>query len=539
MFQQENSSWQKRLPLIVSLAVAGGMLIGLQLPRYGALVRWTERGDISHVNSLEEIIQYVQARYVDSVSAEQLRTHAFSHMLSQLDPHSVYIPAAELAQVEDDMSGDFEGIGIEFLVVEDTIQVMTALSGGPAQTAGILSGDRIVTINDTIVAGVQVDNAAIFKKLRGPKGSTVRVGVRRGWEKTARTFDLVRDVIPMKSVETAYMLDAQTGYFKINRFSAQTYREFMEALTPLAEKQGLKHVILDLRGNPGGYLNEAVDLLSQFFPEGKLLVYTEGRTEPRRDYKSNGRAAFDIRQVAILIDEGSASASEIVAGAIQDHDRGWVVGRRSFGKGLVQEQYDLSDGGALRLTVSRYYTPSGRSIQRPYKLVKDYEAEAERRFAQGELADGQRHDAGADSTKYYTGMGRVVYAKGGISPDVFVPLDTALLARGFSNLLNLVTPFAAQWLDSHDRAALPNTLPDFMRQFDPAAQMNAAFSTYAAQHGHQVIARFQGEINRRLKAQVARLLFQDEGFYRVVNADDPVVAKALHLVTTGVPVAKR
>jgi carboxyl-terminal processing protease len=332
------------------------------------------------------------------------------------------------------------------------------------------------------------------------------------------------------------MLDANTGYLKINRFTARTYQEFMEALAPMVEQKGLQNLVLDLRGNPGGYLEEATEMLSQFFSEGKLLVYTKGRTQDRKDYKSNGRARFDIQNIAVLIDEGSASASEIVAGAIQDWDRGWVIGRRSFGKGLVQEQYPLSNGGGLRLTVSRYYTPSGRSIQRDYQHDKNYNQEAERRLTSGELT-GSKTAQLADSTKYYTGMGRIVYAGGGISPDVFIPIDTAFANDYYYALRAKIPQFVARFLEQTDTTIFPATAADFATQYTLPDAVLEAFLSYAEKQQltrkTAELARCRTALKLQLKARIAKARFGDEGMYRVLNDDDPAVEKALQIVKSG------
>ncbi len=541
--QQAPSGWQVRLPLILAVTLAAGMFIGQQLPRFDQNVRLLSGSQAGPVaGTFDEILRYIEAKYVDTINAQDLKSNTVKHLLEQLDPHSVYISPEELEAVEDDMSGGFEGVGIEFLMVEDTIQVVTPLSGGPSEAAGILAGDKILTINDTVVAGVNIENGKIYRKLRGPKGSPVRLGVLRGREKSLRDFTIVRDVIPVKSVDIAYMLDEQTGYVKINRFSSRTYQEFMEAVRVLAEEKGMHNLVLDLRGNPGGYLEEATDLLSQFFPEGKLLVYTEGRTEKRREYKSNGRVRFDIRNIAVLIDEGSASASEIVAGALQDWDRGWVIGRRSFGKGLVQEQYALGDGGALRLTVARYFTPSGRCIQRDYKQNGDYDHEAERRFQNGELSDASRIRQ-ADSTKYYTGLGRVVFGGGGVTPDLFIPIDTSFSNEYFFQLRQFVPQFAARWMEGHNRASFPENLPDFVRSYAVPESMIDDLAAFAAnqnvKRNEAQLARSRAELKLQLKARIAKLLFQDEGLYAVLNDDDPAVEKAVQVLRSGEPVAKK
>lgn len=535
---------QVRLPLLLAAVLAGGMFIGQQLPRYQNHLWFTPAAHrpAQSAGTLDEILRYVEARYVDSVDMTALQDGAIANLLEQLDPHSIYITPEELSHEDEVMNGNFEGIGIEFLLVDDTIQVVTPLSGGPSEEAGIQPGDKIVTIEDSLVAGVKISNSAIFNKLRGPQGSTVRLGIRRGAERKLRSFTITRDVIPVHSVDVAYMLDKETGYIKINRFSAPTYQEFMEAMQPLSDEKGMKNLVLDLRGNPGGYLNEATELLSQFFPEGKLLVYTEGRAEERQNYKSNGRARFNINNIAILVDEGSASASEIVAGAIQDHDRGWVIGRRTFGKGLVQVQYPLSDGGALRLTISRYYTPSGRSIQRDYKNDTDYSHEADRRLKNGELADASKiHQA--DSTKYYTGMGRVVFGGGGITPDVFIPLDTSYANDYFFSALQYLPQFAARWMETQDRKAMPDSPEAFARQFKVSDQMLADFVAFGKTQDlpadEAKIARCRTELRRLLKARIAKILFQEEGQYRVLNYDDPAVEKALQVLRSGASVSKK
>jgi carboxyl-terminal processing protease len=539
MTENNNTKLQIRLPLLFALTLAVGMFIGQKLPHRDGFARFLPNSAAgAQAGAIEEVMRYIASRYVDSVQMDKIKTSAIDEMLKHLDPHSVYITPDELQAVEDDMSGGFEGIGIEFIMVEDTMQVVTPLSGGPSEAAGILAGDRIITINDTTIAGIKMDNGKIYKKLRGKKGSNVKIGIQRGKTSDLRFFNIVRDVIPVKSVEVAYMLDAHNGYVKINRFSSKTYTEFMEAIRPLAEEKGMQNLVLDLRGNPGGYLNEATELLSQFFPSGKLLVYTEGRTESRREYKSNGRVRFNIQQIAVLIDEGSASASEIVAGAIQDHDRGWVIGRRSFGKGLVQEQYPLSDGGALRLTISRYFTPSGRSIQKAYKDNQDYEKDAVRRMENGELSDGSKFKP-MDSTQFYTGQGRIVYAGGGISPDVFIPIDTSFANPSFYAARQLTAEFIARWMEGQPKTNFPTDLPAFLRQFKISDAFFAQFLVYAAQQNPELkdkeLLKSKAALCLSLKARIAKSLFQDTGLYSVYNDDDPAIDKAVQLLDRAAP----
>ncbi len=536
------SKLQARLPLLLAATLAVGMFIGQMLPHHDRDIRFFPISASPISGSLDEIIRYVQEKYVDTVDVAALKTTTIDHLLEQLDPHSVYITPDEVQAVEDDMNGGFEGVGIEFIMVDDTIQVVTPLIGGPSETAGILPGDRLVRIGDSVVAGVKVDNGKIYRLLRDRKGTQVRLGIRRGRELAEREFVVTRDVIAMHSVDVAYMLDDRTGYIKINRFSANTQEEFMAGLRKLVEEQKMQNLVLDLRGNPGGYLQAATDLLSQFFPDGKLLVYTKSRTHDTKEYKSNGRARFNIQNVAVLIDENSASASEIVAGAVQDWDRGWIIGRRSFGKGLVQEQYDLHDGGALRLTVARYYTPSGRSIQRDYKHNPEYSREAERRLKNGELSDASKMVL-ADTTKYYTGQSRVVFGGGGISPDIFIPIDTSFSNTYFQKVRGFVPQYLSRWMENHDRTTLPAHADDLVRSFAVTEAMLEELVAYAEKQGvprsPAQLAQSRAELKLQLKARLAKILFQEEGMYRVLNDDDPAVEKAIQVVKSGEPVAKK
>ena len=532
--QPSNPGKNIRLPLLLALTLAVGMFVGQQLPRssrhFKSSLEQTNSGSV-----MDEIMQFVKARYVDTVDINSIKDKAIRNLLDQLDPHSVYITPEEATAVDEDMKGGFDGIGVEFIMLDDTIQIVTPLPGGPSERAGILAGDKIISINDSVVAHVKIDNGKIYKMLRGEKGSEVKLGIMRGNDHTIREFKVLRDRIPVNSVESAYMMDAQTGYVKVNRFTAKTYTEFMEAIRPLAEEKGMRNLVLDLRGNPGGYLEEATQMLSQFFPEGKLLVYTEGRTDSRQEYNSNGRARFNIQQIVILIDEGSASASEIVAGAIQDHDRGWVIGRRSYGKGLVQEEYPLSNQGRLRLTVARYYTPSGRCIQRTYKDIKNYGNEESNRLKSGELTDASKIKV-EDTTKYYTGMGRIVYSGGGITPDVFVPLDTSYFNTMFNEMNKHLPQFISRWLEPH-KASIPAEEQQFVQSYKVGDDVVEALVQYAVQHGakrnEQQLALGKAEIKLRIKARIARILFGDNAQFKVINDDDPAIEKAIQLINSG------
>jgi carboxyl-terminal processing protease len=356
------------LPFLFAVVLAGGIYVGSQLNPAPQLIIQTDGIDPAEFSKIgngriEDLLRFIEARYVDEVNSDELIEKAIGEIISELDPHSSYIPVSQVERINDELEGNFDGVGIEFIILDDTIVVVAPIAGGPSEDAGILAGDKIVEINDSTAVGGETDVRELVNKLRGQAGSEVKVGVKRGKGKLVKSFKIKREPIPIFSVDVGYMINESTGFIKVNRFSATTYREFMEEVEELKE-EGMEDLIVDLRQNPGGYLREATKMLSQLFPDkGKLLVYTEGRTVRRNEYKSTGLTHFAIGKVAILIDEGSASASEIVAGAVQDWDRGVVIGRRSFGKGLVQEQLDLNDGSALRLTVARYFTPSDRLIQ--------------------------------------------------------------------------------------------------------------------------------------------------------------------------------
>ena len=366
------------IPLLFALVLVAGMLIGMKMESVApAVVVEKEAEGSKHAygqGKVEELLRYIEAKYVDEVDRDKLIDEAIQSILGQLDPHSNYINADQVKSINERLQGNYDGIGIEYIILEDTVVVFNPLEDGPSAKAGIQTGDRIISVGDTLVAGVNITHKRIRNLLRGESGEEIELEVLRHDSQGLIRLKVARDKIPLKSIETSQMLNDETGFIKITDFSSTTYEEFMKGVEDLSEKEGMKKLVIDLRQNPGGYLQEATSILSQLFPEkDKLLVYTEGRTTFRNDYESSGRAFFDIDDIVVLIDEMSASASEILAGAIQDHDRGIIIGRRSFGKGLVQEQYSLRDGSALRLTVARYYTPSGRSIQKPYDGEKDYD----------------------------------------------------------------------------------------------------------------------------------------------------------------------
>lgn len=532
------------MPLALAIVLVLGILIGGRLQQFVPAV-YIDRADEYDTQAwkqgtIEELIRYVEAKYVDSTDRRSLTEAAINSILNDLDPHSSYIPAEELAEVNDQLEGNFDGIGVEFLMLDDTIVVVAPMAGGPSEAAGILAGDKIVQIEDSIIVGKNLKTEDIINMLRGEKGSEVGIGVLRSGEKQIRKFRVKRDKIPVHSVEVAYMLNKNTGYIKIIRFSATTYEEFMKGMETLSEK-GLKNVILDLRYNPGGYLQQATNMLSQFFKDkDKLLVYTQGRTVSRTEYKTTGRPSFDIENVVVLIDEGSASASEIIAGAIQDHDRGLIVGRRSFGKGLVQEQYRLSDGSALRLTVARYYTPSGRSIQKPYKGNPSYEEDVFKRYESGEFFSAEKNVV-KDSTKFYTSGGHVVFGGGGIMPDVFVPVDSTLMSDHYLELRQHVSGFVFNYMQQHEKRFKDYQLASFRNNFYTSDEIYNQFIQYAVAKGVKKKAKegtsIKKEIKHFIKARISRHLFNEEGFYTVWNDADNVVKKAVELLGNPDPIA--
>ncbi|RMG76128.1 MAG: S41 family peptidase, partial [Bacteroidetes bacterium] len=398
------------------------------------------------------MINYIKEEYVDSVNVKELEEKTIQYLLQELDPHSYYIPAKDLQSMNEPIEGEFEGIGIEFRIINDTVVVINPIGGGPSEKVGIMPGDRIVSVNDSIIAGTGITNRDIMNLLRGKKGTEVKVGIKRNGSDEILSFNIVRDKIPINSIEAAYMIDDETGYIKLSRFSRTSHEEFVNAAEKLLE-QGMKKLIFDLTGNGGGLLEAAVDIADEFLPDKTLIVYTEGKARPRRSYYATSKGILEDIPVAVLIDEGSASASEIVAGAIQDNDRGIIIGRRSFGKGLVQEPSTWPDGSAIRLTIARYYTPTGRSIQRPYdKGVEKYHEDYYNRLNNGELITPDSIHF-PDSLKYTTPKGKTVYGGGGIMPDIFVPIDTAHRTFYLSDLIykGVIRQYAFDKIDKNRR----------------------------------------------------------------------------------------
>lgn len=512
------------LPLVLGFVLAVGIYIGTSLvPQKSATA----------YNKIGEVLDYIQQEYVDTISRGRLVDMGIEKMLEQLDPHSAYIPASDLQSANEPLEGNFEGIGIEFHIQQDSIMVVSVISGGPSERVGLQPGDRIVKVNGKKVANVKLANEDVFKMLRGKGGTLVTVAIYRTGVKGLREYKIIRGKIPINSVDVEYMLEPTIGYIKISRFAATTYDEFMASLEEL-KKQGMQKLVLDLRGNPGGYLDAATRIADEFLDGRKLIVYTKGRSRPRTDYYADTPGLFEKGDVVVLIDEGSASASEIVAGALQDWDRATLMGRRSFGKGLVQEQNVFPDGSAMRLTIARYYTPTGRSIQKPYgNGIREYEEEVYNRYLHGELesADSIKF---ADSLKYKTPKGKIVYGGGGIMPDVFVPRDTTYDSDMFQQILasGALNQFAYDYVDQHRKVfASYKSADDFRINFNVSPQMLDELLRFAESRGvvrkEKELQRSAPLIRNNLKAYIGRLLYQNTGLYPVLQEYDAAIQRAL------------
>lgn len=475
--------------------------------------------------------------YVDEVDEDKLVEEAIVKMLEQLDPHSTYSDPEEVKRMNEPLQGNFEGIGIQFNMAEDTLLVIQPVSGGPSEKAGILAGDRIILVEDTLIAGVKMSTEDIMRRLRGPKDSQVNLKILRRGVKELLPFTLKRDKIPVYSLDASYMLGGKTGYIRISRFGATTHEEFKDALAAL-QKKGMKNLILDLQGNGGGYLNAAIDIANEFLEKKELIVYTEGRRNPRSEFFAKGTGAFRQGRLAVLVDEFSASASEIVTGAVQDWDRGIVVGRRSFGKGLVQRPVDLPDGSMIRLTVARYYTPAGRCIQKPYESIEKYNEDLIDRYNKGEMMSADSIHF-PDSLKFNTHkLGRTVYGGGGIMPDYFVPVDTTLYTRYHRQLRDkgvlMKTHF--HFMDTHrgEWLARYKHFDDFYKHFEVSPDM----LSHLVATGRQMGVDYNEEEYRKalpllklqMKALIARDLWDMNEYYHVINDANESIRKALELL---------
>lgn len=533
MSTHKNSNQAVRLPLYIAIAICVGILLGANMVGSNSA---PTQGLVQNLQKFKQILTYVENDYVDEVDTDELVEGAIASVLKDLDPHSVYIPPRELDIVQSQLEGNYEGVGIEFNIFKDTIYVVSPLSGGPSEKLGIRTGDKIVAVDGENVAGVDMTNRKVIGLLRGEKGSEVVVSILRKGEREAIDFNIERDVIPQFSVDVSYMVDDEIGYIKVSRFANSTFLEFKEALLKLKD-EGMTKMVLDLTGNPGGYLQRAVQIVDEILAGRKMIVYTDGKEKRYTEqHYTEEDGDFEDGTIVIMMDEGSASASEIVAGAIQDHDRGLIVGRRSFGKGLVQLPINLLDNSQLRLTISRYYTPSGRSIQKSYEgKLEDYHMEAYNRFTNGELYSADSIKV-SDSLMYKTSKGRTVYGGGGITPDFFVPLDTsensAYLNRLFST--NSMQEFTVKYADDNKKQFEEMGLTEFRSSFSVSDKdLNELVSSAEGNDLAFDKAGFNKskELIRLLaKAYVARGVWANEGFYPIFNEQDEVFLKAISLM---------
>ena len=544
MFMSNNKTkWNIFLPLMLAIALVLGILVGIILPRKSdpnQLPGIRPRND-----KLSTILNIIERSYVDSVNRDDLVEAAIPAVLKKLDPHSVYIPAKDLSRANESLQGNFEGIGISFNMLTDTILVISTIPGGPSEKQGLQAGDKILYVNDSLVAGRGISDEDVMGMLKGPKGTSVKVKILRNGFNDLLTFNIVRDKIPIYSMDVAYMVNDNTGYIKINNFAVTTFDEFMKGLKELRD-HGMTKLIVDLRGNSGGIMEDAVQIANQFLKQGQLIVYTMGRNQPRNDARATGKGEFEDGDLVILIDEWSASASEILAGAIQDNDRGTIIGRRSFGKGLVQEPIPFPDGSGMRLTIARYYTPTGRSIQKPYSEgFADYFDDLNSRYDRGEFeVPDSIHFS--DSLKFTTPGGRTVYGGGGIMPDKFIPVDTSEISTYFIRVRPFIYQFALKYTEKNrdllrkfteagelekylDKQGLLDQFMKFLasnnlRSAQPAGSKSPSVVVKPDLQGLKTSGRV---IHTQIKAYIARNILDNKGFYPIWEQIDTTLKYAI------------
>jgi carboxyl-terminal processing protease len=517
------------LPLLFAVVMIAGMSIGYTLrentARPGSLFKKSKN------TPLQQVLDLIQLKYVDSVAQDTLSDEAIQEVLSKLDPHSIYIPAISLGEVNEDLQGNFQGIGVEFNIFSDTVNIISVVENGPSDKAGLKTGDRIIKVGDSLVAGNGINTTRIKKLLRGPGASKVTLTMLR--DNKLMPVVIERGIIPIVSVDAAYMMNKTDAYIHINKFSETTYREFMQQLEKL-QQQGMQKLMLDLRDNGGGILQEAVQMADEFLDGTKLIVYTQGNNSPKQEYRCKRDGLFEKGKLVVLVNEGTASASEVLVGALQDWDRAEIIGRRTYGKGLVQEQYELADGSALRLTVARYYTPSGRSIQKPYnKGENDYASDISNRYHHGEMTNADSNHVQQKGQAFKTKAGRDVYGGGGIMPDVFVSVDTSIVSRNFARLYanNTLSNFAYRYYMQHQAAiTAANNATNFYSQYKTSEPLWKQFADFAAKDSVNMNAltpRDREFAQQRLIALIARQQWKNNGFFEVLNANDLTVQKGL------------
>ena len=518
------------MPLLMAFCVVLGIMIGTFYANHfsGNRLNIINSGS----NRINNLLHIIDDQYVDAVNIDSLVDKAIPQILADLDPHSVYISARDVQQVNDDLKGSFSGVGIEFVIREDTIHIQGVIKNGPAEQAGILAGDKIVSVDGKPFVGKEVTNEEAMHRLKGPKDTKVKIGIIRYGHKGVKYFTITRGDIPQKSISAVYMLDENTGYIKIKNFGENTYPELLISLAQLSQ-EGFNNLVIDLRDNTGGYLQSAVQIANEFLPKNKLIVYTQGRKSPREDYKSDGRGSYQNIPLVVLINESSASASEIFAGAMQDNDRATIIGRRSFGKGLVQKPIEFPDKSVVRLTVARYYTPSGRCIQKPYSTGNDktYEDDIVSRYKHGEFfsQDSIKHTGPA----YHTSLGRTVYGGGGITHDIFVPEDTLDVTSYYkeASMSGLILQFAFVYTD--DNRLKLNNFTEMMELANYLVKQNTVdkFASFADKHGLQrrnlMIKKSHKLLERYINSRIIYNIMDEEAWTEYINMDDNVIKTAL------------
>lgn len=532
-----SSNKNKLIPFLMAICLVAGILIGTFYTNHFS---GNKLGIINtSSNKLNALLHIIDEQYVDTVNMFNLVEEAMPQILAELDPHSSYIPAKDLEAVNSDLKGSFSGIGVQFTIQDDTIHINSVIPGGPSEKVGLLAGDRIVEVDDSSFVGKIVTNEEAMRRLKGEKGSKVKLGIYRPGEKDILHFTIVRGDIPVKSIDAAYMVNDKFGYVKVNKFGETTYPELLVALAKLTQAN-CKGMIIDLRGNTGGYMAAAIQMVNEFLPNNKLIVYTEGRKSPRENYTSNGTGSSQTMPLIVLMDEGSASASEIFAGAIQDNDRGTIIGRRSFGKGLVQQPIEFSDGSAIRLTIARYYTPSGRCIQKPYEKGNDaeYEMDIITRYEHGEFFS-------ADSIKqnikeiYHTGLGRTVYGGGGIMPDIFVPQDTTGMTSYYrmAAARGLIVRYTLDYTDKNRSKLQEYDTPEKMEAYLKKQNLLEKFAEYAESKGlkRRNILMYKSKklFEESLYGNVIYNMLGMEAYIAYSNQTDKTVQKALEVLEKG------
>lgn len=532
MFRNMNSF---KAPLLFAALISVGIFIGARLnfSNNSQTVFSLNKG---HFDKLNEVLNYIEAEYVDTISKDKLVEKSIDELLQNLDPHSSYIPAEDLQASNEPLQGNFDGIGIEFNIISDTLRVISPISGGPSEAVGILAGDKIVKVEGKNIAGVKISNKGVVDKLRGASGTKVNVGILRRGNPKILSFTITRGKIPIYSIDASFMVNINTGYIKINRFAATTYEEYISSAGKL-KSAGMTSLILDLRGNPGGYLNAAIDLADEFLGKGKQIVYTQGKAHPKKVYVASEKGAYEKTNLVLLIDEGSASASEILAGAIQDNDRGTIIGTRSFGKGLVQEQSEFPDGSAIRLTIARYYTPTGRCIQKSYSEGKEaYYNEENDRLKHGELSNADSVKF-IDSLKFTTPAGKMVYGGGGIMPDIFVPIDTSGRSLYLAELFykGLINQFAFDYADrKRTFFGTYKSFSNFNNKFEVGVSLMDEFVEFAEKNkvkkNSSELKHSEKIIKNQLKALIARNIWKNEGYYPVIESEDNTFQKAVEVL---------